>query len=288
MRRFSKYRAFTLVEMLLTLSLVGMLSVVLILFSSTSSRFIARNLATNHSHEATRISAQELLRDLRDSASGFRLFNTNGTTFTDITPDATADVDVLTGQFAGTRTNGVRFRQLVAGPLVMTTDTTPTSTTVKFTLPAGAAVPIVGDKLSLPLITREYDITGVSGTSGIITVTLQQPVGYTLTAASPNMITGNVYRRVALSVLNNELRFHPNFNGANRSNYRVIRGGITSPQPFTVLFPASGAETDGLNIRVSMEFTDLGYSNQKFGNGTTTLYTVIPARNQPTVLSSTN
>jgi hypothetical protein len=288
MRSLPSRRAFTLVEMSITLFSVAMLGVVLSLFSSSSSRFIARNLATNHSHEATRISSQELLRDLRDSASGFRLFNYDGTNFTDITPVATADQDVLTGQYAGTRANGVRFRQAIAGPLTMTSNTTPASTAVTFTFPNGATLPIAGDKLTLPLISKEYDITAVSGSGTSVTVTLGQPVGYTLNTTSPNLIAGYFYRRVALTVFNNELRFHPNFNGASRATCRVIRGGITSPQPFTLLFPAGGGDTERLNVRVSLELTDLGYSKQKFGNGTTTLYTVIPARNQPTVLSSTN
>ncbi len=289
MRHFSNRRAFTLAEMMITLLTVSMLGIVLALFSSTSSRFIARNLATNHSHEATRISSQELLRDLRDSASAFGPYNTDGTTFTSVTPDATSDVDVLTGQFAGTRTNCVAFRQQIAGPLVMTSDTTQTSTTVKFTLPSGATAPAAGDKLALPLISKEYDITAVSGSGTSVTLTVTPQVGYTLSTASPNMVTGNIYRRVALSVVKNELRFHPNFNtAATQKNYRVVRGGMTSPKPFTTLFPANGDSPQNLEVRVSLEITDLGYSNQKFGNGTTTLYTVIPARNQPAALSHTN
>ena len=51
--------AFTLVEMLLTMGVIGVLGVALLLFTTTSSRFVARNLATNHSHEATRTSSGE-------------------------------------------------------------------------------------------------------------------------------------------------------------------------------------------------------------------------------------
>jgi len=150
-------------------------------------------------------------------------------------------------------------------------------------------MPIAGDKVALPLISQEYDITAVSTSGSVATLTLGQAVGYTLDTTSPNIVTGYFYRKVAYTVYKNELRFHSNFNGANRDTYRVVRPGITSPKPFTLLFTSAGAtNTDGLNVRVSLELTDLGYSEQKFANGTTTLYTVIPARNQPTVLSSTN
>lgn len=288
MRHTHSQRGFTLAEMLVTMFAVGVLGVGLTLFSYTGTRFVSRNLATNHSHESTLTSAQSLLKELRDSASSFRLFNFDGTNYTDITPVGTADVDTLTGQFAGTRANGVRFRQIYAGPLKMTANAAASATTLSFSFPAGTVAPVVGDKLMLPLVSEEYDITGVSGGT-TKTITIATPVGFTLNATSPNIITGYFYRRVAFSVYNNQLRFHPDFNGSNKNSFRVIRSGITSPKPFALLFPtASSSVTEALNLRVSMEITDLGYSSRKFGNGTTTLFSVIPARNQPTVLSSTN
>lgn len=289
MRTFSCRRGFTLAEMMMTLFSIGILGMVLTLFTSTTSRYVSRNLATNHSHEATRISAQSLLKDMRDAASSFELVSFDGTSYTDVEPSVTSDKDVLTGQYASTRTNAVRFRQVYAGPLAMTAATTTTSTTLKFTFPAGTTLPVVGDKVVLPLITQEYDITGVSVSGTSVTVTLGKAVGYTLNVTSPNIVTGYFYRRVAFSVYNNELRFHSNFTGANANTYRVVRGGITSPQPFSVLFTDPLAfKSDATAVRVSLELTDLGYSQQKYANGTTTLYTVIPARNQPTPLSKTN
>ena len=287
------HRAFTLVEMLLTLGLVGVVGLTLLIFTFAASRFAARNLATNHSHEATRLSSQTLLKELRDSASSFRLFNANGTTYTEVPAAATSELDTLSKEYVSNRTNGVRFRQLMGGPFTLTTSTTPTANVLTFDFRTGVAstyVPIVGDKLVLPLISREYDITAVSGSfapSG--TVTISPEIGYTLNTTSPNLITGYFYRRVAFTVADNELRYHDNFTGANRSNYRVVRTGVTSPKPFSLLFPTPSAlSTDALQLRVSMEFTDLGYSARKFGNGTTTLYSVFPPRNQPTAITATN
>jgi prepilin-type N-terminal cleavage/methylation domain-containing protein len=289
MRRSVSHRAFTLIELMLTMVVVGMLGVALLMFSSTSSRFIARNLATNHSHEATRISSQRLLKELRDSATSFRLFDFDGTNFNDATVTPSADNDVLSGQFASNRTNGVRFRQLIAGPCVLAGDTTPTSTSLTFSIPSGSATPQAGDKLVLPLISQEYDISAVSGASTALVVTINPAVGYTLNTTSPNVITGYFYRRVAFSVFKNELRYHPNFTGASRSTYKVVRDGVTSPKPFALLFPTlTSSTTDALSLRVSLEITDLGYSSRRFGNGTTTLYSVIPPRNQPTAVSFTN
>ena len=276
----------------MTLGCVGVLSVGLLLFTSTSSRFVARNLATNHSHEATRISSQTLLTELNDSASSFRLINYNGTTFSDVNSTGSAEVDKLNGQYIGTRANGVRFRRLAGGPFPMKTNTTPASVTLTFDFTSGSEIfrPKPGDKLVLPLINREFDVTAVSGAflpQG--SVTLGSEVGFTLNVDSPNLITGYFYRRAAFVVTNQELRFHEEFQGSTQGNFRVVRSGVTSPQPFSLLFPSpSSLSTDGLNLRVSMEITDLGYSARRFGNGTTTLYSIYPPRTQPTALSSTN
>lgn len=282
-----RQRAFTLIELLLTLGWVGVLGLGLVLFTSVSSRFVARNLATNHSHEATRISSQTLLTELNDSASSFRLLNFNGTTYNDVTPTGSSEVDKLSGQFIGTRANGVRFRRMVGGPFAMTANTTPASTTLSFNFTDGSGtfLPKAGDKVVLPLISREFDVTAVGGG----TVTISPAVGFTLNVDSPNLITGYFYRRAAFIVAGQELRYHEEFYGASQSTYRVVRGGITSPQPFSLLFPSVGAlSSDSLNLRVSMEITDLQYSARRFGNGTTTLYSIFPPRTQPTALTATN
>lgn len=288
-----KSSAFTLVEMLISLGLVGVVGAALLMFASTSSRFAARNLATNHSHGTLRTCGQKLLAELRDSATSFRLFDFDGTNFTDATPVASADQDARTGQYASTRSNGVRFRKLAGGPFKLTSNCTASSITMTFDFRTGTTsdyVPKVGDKVVLPLVSREFDITAVSGAaSPTATVTIGTPCGFSLDTSGSNFIVGYFYRRVAFSVWNNALRFHDDFTGDNRSNFTVVSSGVTSPKPFSLLFPsASAVVTDALALRLSLEVTDMNYSAQKFGNSTTTLVTVIPPRNQPTVVSSSN
>jgi hypothetical protein len=120
-------------------------------------------------------------------------------------------------------------------------------------------------------------------------VTIAAPIGYTLNTTSPNVVTGYFYRRVAFTVYNHQLRYHPNFTGAARNTFNVVREGVMSPKPFSLLFPTSASiSTDALNLRVSMEIADLGYSARRYKSGVTTLYTVFPPRNQPTAVASTN
>jgi hypothetical protein len=271
--------------MMLVLGLVGVVGLALLMFTFASSRFVARNLATNHSHEATRLSSQTLLKELHGAASAFELIQATDTTFAEVTAANTSEVDNLTKRNISTRTNGVRFRQLVGGPIALTADTTPESTTLTFNFSGGSYVPAVGDRLVLPLIVREFGITSVN----VNTVGIHEKLGFTLATASPNIVTGYFYRKVALTVLNNELRYHEAINFPNLGSHKVVRGGVTSPKPFSVFFPnPTETQSDKSELRVSMEFTDLDYSARRFGNGTTTLYTVFPPRTMPVPIRAQN
>src|SRR5882757_7178410 len=98
----------------------SMVSVGLFAFTSTSLRLVGRNLAMNHSHEVLRISDQDLLYNLHASATAFQLITFNGTTYSDVTPAVTSDLDNFTQQYISTRANGVRFRLLAGGPCKLT------------------------------------------------------------------------------------------------------------------------------------------------------------------------
>ncbi|MEI9895852.1 MAG: prepilin-type N-terminal cleavage/methylation domain-containing protein [Chthoniobacter sp.] len=288
--------AFTLVEMLVAMTIFSMISVGLFAFTSTTLRLVGRNLATNHSHEVMRISDQDLLYTLHASATAFRLITFSGSTYADASPTATTDQDPFTQQYISTRANGVRFRLLAGGPYKLTTSTTSTSTSLTFDFGVGGAVPYVpavGDKLALPLLSREFDITAVTKTPAVGsttgTVTITPSIGFTVDATTAgNVTTGYFYREAAYTVYNNQLRYHANYTGTAKSSFRVVRDKVTSPKPFAVLFatPTSLSST-GLNLRLSLEFYDTNYSARQYTGGTVTLQAVIPPRVQPPDVTST-
>jgi len=289
--------AYTLVELLVAMAIFGMVSVGLFAFASTSLRMVGRNLATNHTHEVMRISDQELLYNLHASASAFQLITFDGTNYTDISPSVTTDEDPFTQQYLSTRANGVRFRLQADGPYKITSATDdPKNQTTTLTLDlsvnhTGRFTPAIeiGDKLVIPVISHEYDITAVSikGSTATITTAL---LGFTLQpTGSNNFLTGYIYREVAYTVYNNQLRYHANFTSTSRSSYVLVRDKITSPKPFSVLFAtATSPSSTGLNLRISLEFYDTNYSSKKYTSGTATLQAIIPPRVQPTDVSSTN
>lgn len=291
---------FTLVEMLVAMCVFVAVSVGLFSFTATSMRLIARNLATNHSHQWVRLSSQQLLRDVHNSASAFVLVNFDGTNYTDVTPAATTDVDASTQNYISNRANGVRFRVLGGGPYKLTANTTNASVNLSFDFGVGGAVPYipeVGDKLVLPLLSGngEFVISAivtaphVGSTTGTVTISAVNGLGFTINATTAgNVTTAYFYREVAYTVYNNMLRYHPNYTGASKSTFTMVQQNITSPEPFALLFPSGSTTTTGLSLRLSLESYDTNYSARKYVNGTTTLQTVIPVRILPTQIISTD
>jgi hypothetical protein len=304
--------AFTIAELIVAGGVSMILSVAVMIYTSSALRMVARNLATNHSHETARGSIQRLLSDVHNSASRFQLMNFDGTNYTDVTATVSSDRDAYTQQYISNRANGVRFLRKGGGPYKLTGNGTATSvaatdTTLEFDFSGGTYTPSTGDKLIIPLLAREFDITTpapVRTTGNKWKVTLGNAIGFSVITATGTttsglawtnpVTTGNFYQRVGYTVWNRQLRFHPFLTDppypkavASTDVPVVVRSNLTSPKPFGLLFPTSSSTlTDALNLRVSLEAYDTNYGARLFQNGTTTLQAVLPSRNQPPILST--
>ena len=286
--------AFTIVELIVATAVFAGVTVALMTFSQTSMRLFARNLSVNHSHEAVRTSDLQMLRDLHDSASDFTLMNFDGTTYTDLSPAYTTDVDPLTQRLISARGNVVRFRRHAGGPYKLTANTTAASTSLTFDFSVGTTLPYapqVGDKVVLPLVSREYTITAVTtmptagSRTGTVTVNATGGLGFTIdTTTAGNVTTGYFYREVAYSVYGGTLRYHKNFTGTNKTTFVQVRDKVTSTQPFGLLSPIAG-EPPIPALRISLEAYDPNYTGRKFSNGTATLQAVIPPLTIPPAIS---
>jgi hypothetical protein len=195
-RSFSS--AFTLTELTVAMLAFTVAMIGLFTFLQTALRLVSRNVATNHSHDVVRNAELRMLRDLHDSASQFLLLNFDGTNYTPVaSPTSTSDVEPYTQQNVSGRANAVAFRRLAGGPYQLAAATTPTSTSLSFDFGVGGALPYTpkaGDKVALPLISKEFTITAVSTTpsvgSTIGIVTIDQQLGFTISSGVGNITTG--------------------------------------------------------------------------------------------------
>ena len=290
--------AFTLVELITAGGAFAIIALGLLATTSITTRLMARNLSTNHSHEAVRASGHRLLADLHDAAAPFTLLNFNGTIYTTLNPAASSDVDPLSQQNLSQRGNGVAFRKFAGGPYRIVTGAvaaSATSLTFDFSPNGGPAYsPQAGDKFILPVIKQIFDITAVTtaptpgNPQGTVSFAPTQ-LAYAIEPSDTNMMTGYFLQRVAYTVWQGRLRYHPNFTGSGLNDSIVVRQNITSPRPFAFLFTSPSAPVPDLeNLHVSLESYDSGFSARRFLGGTTTFKTVISARTQPIFISHTD
>lgn len=294
----TRHAGFTLVELATATGVFAMISLGLLSVTSVTTRLMARNLTTNHSHEAVRTSGNRLLADLHDAASPFTLINFDGSTYSNVSPAASSDVDPLSTQTISQRANGVTFRKFAGGPYqIVTGAVAPAATSLTFNFSAGGGptyAPQVGDKFILPVIKQIFEITAVTTAPtagnplGTVSFSPTQ-LGYAIDPTDANPMTGYFLRRVAYTVWQGQLRYHPNFTGGGLNTSIAVRQNITSPRPFSFLFATPTAPVADLeNLHVSMEAYDTGFSARRFLSGTTTLQTVISARTQPIFISHTD
>jgi len=290
MRRL-RTAAFTLPELTIGAVVFSFTALMAAAFLASSARLVGRNFTTNHSHDTVRNSSQRLLADLHNAGSGFRLLDFNGTAYTDATPSVTADRDQLSQLWLSQRTNGVRYRRQAGGPYRVTQYSASNPDRLQFQFGSPLTyTPQAGDRLLLPLVNREYTVTSVismpSSSNTLGTVQLDRALGFTINT-SGNITTGSFFRRAAFTTWNNQLRYHANFQGTSQNSFIVVRTGVTSPKPFSVLFPtAASTNTDALQLRVALESYDGQTSARRYLTGTSSLLSVIPPRTMPTLLST--
>lgn len=273
---------FTLVELLVALLLASALGLALLSFGNMSTRLLASNLATNHAHVEARLTGQRLFAALGDSGSAFTLLKAD---LTELDSTKSLDLDPLTGKrISAERAAGVRFWRPLAGagpiPCRLKSNVQIADTSLTFDA-AGIEEVNVGDTLNMPLISRSVRIVGANGPKGNRTVTLNEPLRFVFRNSAVNFTVGYFYRKAAFVVVNKELRYHPSFSGATRDDHTVIRSGITSAAPFSLLYPVAENRTDASQLRVSLETHDLKYDARRFASATTTYRTVVAPLTQP-------
>lgn len=305
-------RAFTLAELLVATLVFGIMSGGLVLYTSSALRMVARNFATNHSHETVRGSLERMFHEVHDSASRFQLMTFDGVKYTDVTATVTGDKDAYTQQYISNRANGVRFLRQAGIPYKITgngssTSIAATDITLECDFSGGTYQPAVGDVVQIPVVSREFQIitpAPVKTTGNKWKVTLNSSIGFSLITVSGStgsgitwtnpVSTALFFQRVGYTVWNGQLRYHPYLTDppypatvAANDAPTLVRGNVTSPKPFALLFPTSSSTlSDGLNLRVSLESYDTPNSARLFQNATSTLQSVIPSRNQPPILST--
>jgi prepilin-type N-terminal cleavage/methylation domain-containing protein len=276
MKSSSLSRGFTLVELMFTTAMVGVLGLLIYSILYTSSVLGAKNAAVNVAHEQARVAMMEMLQDLHSSVSLPALANTSGVPYASPAP-ANAE--------------GIAFQQWSSGPHQIKNDAAAGQNQIvlKLTTGNGNPTPVVGQHLIVPSHQIEADITAVSGGSGSFTMTLNNiygpaltppvtypvstlPIGIFGTSSSGGDIVCFITDRCSYTVANTALTW--NWKG----NTRTIGNYITNSTPFSTPTTAAGALYYRFVAAIDLSTSDLQYSNRGYKSANILLNGQVPMK----------
>jgi prepilin-type N-terminal cleavage/methylation domain-containing protein len=291
MKLSTSTRGFTLIELMFTTVLIGVLGLIIYSLLNTGMVLGAKNTAVNTAHQQARVAMLEMLQNLHSSVSVPALADASGTPYPSPVP-ASAE--------------GIAFQQWRSGPHKIlpggsgpSGDYTTSDNTIHINVTGGSpAAPTVGQRLIIPTHQIEGDVTAVSGNANNLSVTMdnflvplgtassyQLPGGGWAIHALPIAISGTgsalgdivcfITDRCAYTVANNALSWR-------KQGVRVIVNDITNNTPFSTPPTPAGAPYNRVVAAIDLSTADLQYNNRGFKSANILLNGQVPMKAQLT------
>jgi prepilin-type N-terminal cleavage/methylation domain-containing protein len=177
-------RAFTLVELLVSMAICAVVVMIFVSVLVTSMSLSSENAVTNLSNFRARQAIDRLNNIIRFAASAPTLINADGTTASGTTADGVMIQNALPGDYVFLNSNGNATADIPSGASTFM---------VQFSPSTGANLPKVGDHFVLTLASTTPDLevqkVGAVTTSGSITNVVITTIQATAEIASPSSYT---------------------------------------------------------------------------------------------------
>jgi hypothetical protein len=234
--------AFTLVELLITASLVVIVGGLVFVSLHAGVHLFGKNVAINLPYQSSRAAFDLLQRDLHGSIAEPRLIDASLASVSGPGPAA-----------------GVALRYHVGGPCVVAADAAAASPFLEVRQIAGFT-PQVGDLVSLPAFRIERNVTAVTSSGSLWQFTLDAPLGAALIGtAGANFVTF-FSRRCGYVVAGTNLLRYPDL--TQPGSARVISRGVTNPTPFS--FPLLAGQPDRRYLAAALTVAEPSTSAQQW------------------------
>ncbi|HEV3100368.1 MAG TPA: prepilin-type N-terminal cleavage/methylation domain-containing protein [Candidatus Udaeobacter sp.] len=274
MKFSSKNAGFTLVEIMVTAALIGVVGLVLYSILYSTMVLGAKNAAVNVSHQQARVAMIDMMQDLHSAVSLPALADPNGTPYPSPAPSNAA---------------GISFQTWSSGPHKIVNDANVGDTQIKISV-TGGQMPAAGQHLVIPAYEIEADIASLgNNSSNNLKVNLTKIYGPALTPAVtypisslPIAIRGTgssagdvvcfVTDRASYTVNNGALRW--NWKGNNK----VVANYITNSTPFSTPATPAGALYYRFISSIDLSTSDLQYSNRGYKSANILLNGQVPAK----------
>jgi len=260
----------TLVELSVTMGLVGVLGLIIYSLLNIGTILGAKNTAINTAHQQARVAMLEMLQNLHASVSLPQLVNVSGTQAAGISFQ----------QWGSAPSSGVMTPN--GGPHKIKNDAAAGQKVIQITLTAGQPAPIVGQRLIVPTHQIEDDITAVSGGSGNYSITLANnlPVAILGTGSTIGDVVCYITDRCSYNVV--QVSAGPpaqyKLQWTNTQGTRDIVSDITNPRPFSIPTTPAGALYYRFVAAIDLSTSDPQYSNRGYKSANILLNGQVPFR----------
>jgi prepilin-type N-terminal cleavage/methylation domain-containing protein len=274
--KLSPRSGLTLVELSVTMGLIGVLGLVIYSLLNIGTVLGAKNTATNTAHQQARVAMLEMMQDLHAAVS----------------------LPALQG-VVGTQGSGISFQQWGAAPVngVMTPNGGPhqikndaaaaPNRVIHLVVAPGQPAPLVGQRLIVPTHQIEDDITAISGTAADLSVTLANPLPVAIQGTATTSDVGDVvcyitdrcsYNVVLVSAgppAEYKLQW-------SKQGTRDIVNDITNPRPFSIPPTPAGALYYRFVAAIDLSTSDPKYSKRGYKSANILLNGQVPFKSRLT------
>ena len=234
--------AFTLIEVLVTSSLVVIMGGLVFLSLHAGVYHFGKNIAVNLPYQSSRAAFDVLQRDLHGSAAAPRLIDTSLASVSGAGPAA-----------------GVALRGFAGGPCIVASDAASNATLIAVNQIAGVT-PRAGDLISFPAFRIERNIISVTNSGATWLLTLDAPLGTALAGTATSNFVAFFTRRIGYVIVGNNLLRYPDL--SQPTTFSVVSRGVTNATPFS--FPVVASLPDTRYLAVAFTAQDPGNSARQW------------------------
>jgi type II secretory pathway pseudopilin PulG len=255
----------TLVELMITTVLIGVLGLIIFSLLNTGTILGAKNTAVNTAHQQARIAMLQMTKNLHSAVSPLILYDP-------ATPNTPAPADGSAP--------GILFQLWGGGPFRVAADAVTGSTTVKVNYTGTA--PKVHQRLIILTHNVDSDITAVSTGAGVATLTLKNPLPVNITGTATFNIACFTTDVCAYVVNNGNLEWH-SLTALPLSV--VLTTGITEDTPFQTP-NTGGVGSPRVVAAIGLSTADTQTSNRGFKSANILLNGTVPIKAKLTVAAT--
>jgi len=277
MKRPPINRGLTLVEMMISTAIVGVVGLVIFSMLNIGTILGAKNTAVNVAHQNARTAMLQMTADFHASVSALTLVDVNGNPLPMLKDAQNKDIP-NNGPAAG-----IAFQLWSAGPFRIVASASVGATVVRMK----GSKPNVDQRLVIRSHAIEEKITVVTnaGVSGEWNLTLEKPITTAINYDSTDWVTGIITDRCSYIVAPTVPQPAIGFNGSlqwkgptTKKTFAVLGSDITSEKPFQTPVTAAGAPDERVVAAIDLSTSDSKYSNRGFKSANILLSGQVPVR----------